>query len=264
VLVDQGRERPGVGERVPGQKLRDDRERAEDVARRRGGVELAQRPVVRRADEGERRHQRPGGHAGDDLEDRPLPGRGPAVEQSRTERAVRAASRDREMSVLDDAVGALREIVGRLLVERRREIALHRRVACPGPRPDVGKVRDRRLVDDDRAGPLRGSNPHPVSAAVRPRTASCPQHGDECGRGGRPVTGAAPVGVSPRRAGAPCGTRARSPRRSRRRAAGPFAWMQASALAHVRAVASAAHRPPSRLVRPAADCSGCRRRAAGC
>jgi hypothetical protein len=52
------------------------------------------------------------------------------------------------MGVLDDAIGALREIVGRLLVERRHEIALHRRVRLPGPRADVGKVRDRRLVDE--------------------------------------------------------------------------------------------------------------------
>jgi hypothetical protein len=52
------------------------------------------------------------------------------------------------MRVLDDAVGALREIVGRLLVERRREIALHGRGRPPGPRPDVGKVRDRRLLDE--------------------------------------------------------------------------------------------------------------------
>jgi hypothetical protein len=158
---DERRERPGVGERIAAQQAEEERPDGEDVARRGRGVELAQRLVVRRPEECERRHQRAGGHAGDDLEHRAAAGLGPALQESRTERAVRTPARQREMRIPDEAVGAAHEVGGRLLPERQLEVPFHRRARPPGPGADVRKVGDRRFgrqlgryrVADQRTAP---------------------------------------------------------------------------------------------------------------
>ena len=70
--------------------------RLEDVLRRYRGVDLLQRRVVLRPEKRERRDQRAGADAGDELELGPRSGSRPAVQQSRRVGPVVAAARDRQ------------------------------------------------------------------------------------------------------------------------------------------------------------------------
>ncbi len=138
VLLDERLQRRRIGQRLSAEQLRQQTKRPEDVARRRGGVELPQRVVIGRAEESKRRHQRAGRNAGDDLEGGALAGLGPTVQESRAECAVRSAARYREVRVVDVTVGSDRKLFGRLLLERAPQIARHRLTASAGRCAYVG------------------------------------------------------------------------------------------------------------------------------
>ena len=142
LTLDHRFQGPGIRERFPAEELRDDRQHPEDVGRRSLRVELGQRGVVVGAGEHERRHQRAGRNAGDDLEQRTLARLRPADEEPRPERTVRAPAGQREMRVVNDPVRTGGKLGRGLLLERAGQVALHRRVGQPGRCARTGHVRD--------------------------------------------------------------------------------------------------------------------------
>ncbi len=93
IALDQAAHRRGVGHGVAVQHG-GEAALLEDVAVRNVCVGLGEHGVVGRAEEGERRDQRPGADPGDQLEARPGSGRGPTGQQTRPEGPVPAAARD--------------------------------------------------------------------------------------------------------------------------------------------------------------------------
>ena len=197
---DDRLQRPGIGERLARQQPPKHGPADEDVLRAGRGVELAQRRVMLRPEERERRHQRAGRHSGDDLEHRALAGCRPAVQEPGPECAVGAAAGDREQRIANDAVGAGRKIQLRILREGQCEIALHGLAFRARHGPDVRLARQRRFGREFRwhrvalqrgaAGQRRDRNKrHPSSRhflhhareySVLGRTIAACQNADVC------------------------------------------------------------------------------------
>ena len=84
--------------------------------------------------EREGRHQRAGGHAGDDLEHRPCAGACPAIQEAGAEGAAGAAARQGQVGIAHRAVGAGRKVGRRFLLERLRQVAFQHRARAARPR----------------------------------------------------------------------------------------------------------------------------------
>ena len=127
VVGDEPRQRRRVGDGLATQDLQHQGTRhREDVLRGRGRIEVLHPVVELGPEKREGRHHGARGNTGDDLEDRPLAAFRPALEEAGAEGSVGATARNGELRIDDPAIRAAREGARFFLLERQREVALHR------------------------------------------------------------------------------------------------------------------------------------------